>query len=103
MIKKTISEIQQDYDLQLDRVVKTIKQEKAKKVLLQFPEGLKQYATSIVDYLESQVKNVTFFIWLGTCFGACDLPPVDKRIDLVIQFGHSSWKYDKKKEIKVLN
>ena len=103
MIKKTISEIEKDYDLQLGRVVKTIKKEKARKVLLQFPEGLKQYATSIVDYLESQVKNVSFFIWLGTCFGACDLPPVDKKVDLVVQFGHSAWDYKKSKRIKVLS
>ena len=44
------------------------------------------------------------FIWLGSCFGGCDIPvEVDKLgVDLIIQFGHSDWSYDKKKGIRVL-
>ena len=89
-----LKELSQKYDLELDKVVDKIKTEKAKIVLLQFPDGLKQYATDIVDYLEGKVKGVGFLIWLGTCYGACDLPVgLDKlkpKIDLTIQFGHNS-------------
>lgn len=93
MQKKTIEEIQEEYDLELERIIRTIKKEKAKKILLQFPDGLKPYAMVIVDYLESKIKNSEFFIWLGSCFGACDVPKVDERdFDLIIQFGHSEWK-----------
>ena len=103
MQNKTISEIQEEYDLELGRILETIKKEKAKKVLLQFPDGMKPYATVIADYLESKIKNVNFFIWLGSCFGACDIPKVDdKDFDLIIQFGHSSWKYNKNSGIKIL-
>jgi len=101
MEKKTISEIQQIYDLELDKIIKTIKKEKAKKVLLQFPDGMKMYAPVILDELEKRGGGgVVFFIWGGSCFGGCDIPKVDD-IDLVVQFGHSPWNY-KDKQIKVL-
>jgi len=75
------------YDLELDNVVKRIKDSKAKLVLLQFPDGLKRHATAVVDFLESKT-SAEFLIWLGTCFGACDTPDVGD-IDLTIQFGHN--------------
>ena len=92
MQNKTISEIEETYDLELDKVISNIKNSKAKLVLLQFPDGLKPYATSVVDYLEKKV-NAVFLIWLGDCFGACDIPVLGKEleeeIDLVVQFGHN--------------
>ena len=86
------------YDLELDKVVKKIKDSKAKLVLLQFPDGLKKHATSVVDYLEGKT-SAEFLIWLGSCFGACDTPsgcenllqgtPDVEGVDLTIQFGHN--------------
>ena len=94
MAKKTIREIEDIYDLELENVLVEIKKNKAKMVLLQFPEGLKQYATTIVDFLKEKTKNVEFLIWMGSCFGACDAPTLgadlEKKIDLTIQFGHNS-------------
>ena len=96
MKKRTFQEINSEYDLELDRVTSEIKKIKKKspRVLLQFPDGLKPWATTIVDELEKRVKNVQFFIWLGSCFGACDLPslPKEAKIDLLVHFGHSAWK-----------
>jgi len=102
-MQKSISEIQEEYDLELARIISTIKKEKAKKVLIQLPDGLKPYATTIVDELEKQLPQTNFFIWMGSCFGACDIPNVkEKDFDLIIQFGHSAWDYDKKSGIKVM-
>ena len=91
-----------EYELELDKIVKAIKKEKAKIVLLQFPDGLKKQATKVAEYLERET-GATCLIWLGSCFGACDLPPVQhlKKIDLIIQFGHTPWPY-KDRNIKVL-
>ena len=91
------------YQFEIDNVVKTIKKQKAKIVLLQFPDGLKPAATQIADEIEKK-SGCTCLIWLGTCFGACDLPNIDKikDIDLLVQFGHMSWDYGKKKEIKIV-
>ena len=91
-----VKDLEKKYDLELERVVVEIKKQKAKIVLLQFPEGLKQYATCVVDFLEENCENVEFLIWLETCFGACDTPVLgkglEKKIDLVIQFGHNEMK-----------
>jgi len=92
MRKKTLAELGERYDLELDVVVDKIKKTKAKLVLLQFPDGLKQYATAVIDYLQEKTK-VEFLIWLDSCFGACDTPigleNLKPKIDLVIQFGHN--------------
>lgn len=93
-MKKTISEIEEEYDLELGKIEKEIKKIKAKRVLLQFPDGMKPYSTVIVDELESKCKDTEFLIWLGSCYGACDVPniPKEMNIDLLVQFGHSAWK-----------
>ena len=113
MKSKTIQELQENYDLELEKVISKIKYKKAKLVLLQFPDGLKPYTTVIVDYLKEktntenqrfsvsktskkrqEVSDVEFLIWFGSCYGACDIPVgLDKirpKIDLIIQFGHNS-------------
>jgi len=91
MKTKTIKELNEKYELELDKIIKKIKQSKAKLVLLQFPDGLKPYATVIVDYLERKT-TAEFLIWFETCFGACDTPnlgkEIEKKIDLIVQFGH---------------
>ncbi len=101
-MNKTIKELEEEYDLELEKVVAEIKSlpggvphkgaKKAKLVLLQFPDGLKPWATAVVDFLEEKTK-VQFLIWMGSCFGACDTPvlgkELEKQIDLVIQFGHN--------------
>ena len=87
-----LNDLENKYDLELDSVVNKIKKNKAKLVLLQFPDGLKPYATIVVDYLQENTK-AEFLIWFGDCFGACDTPVglenIKPKIDLVIQFGHN--------------
>lgn len=93
-MKKTVQEIEQEYNLELDKIVEKIKKKKAKRVLLQFPDGLKLYSTTIVNELEKRTKGVKFVIWMGTCFGACDTPnlgKLEKEIDLLVSFGHSKF------------
>ena len=89
-MQKTIQELNEKYDLELDKVINEIKKKKAKLVLLQFPDGLKPYATAVVDELEEKTSS-EFVIWFDTCFGACDTPIglENLNIDLVVQFGHS--------------
>lgn len=86
-----LEDLEEHYKLDLEKAAELIKKEKAKLVLLQFPDGLKQYATSIVDYLEEKT-NAEFLIYLGSCYGACDTPlgMKDLGVDLTIQFGHNA-------------
>jgi len=95
MEKKSINEIEREYELEIDKVIKEIKKQKAKLVLLQFPDGLKPYATTIAEEVENRAK-CECLIWFGSCYGACDVPSVEKlkpKIDLIVQFGHSKWKF----------
>ena len=102
MKQKSIEEINEKYDLELDKVVSTIKKQKARKVLLQFPEGLKPYSLEVSNYV-SEKSSAEVFIWIDSCFGACDLPIEAENLGvyLVVQFGHSKWSF-KNKDIKVL-
>lgn len=93
MKKYSLKKLQEIYDIDLKNVIKKIEETKSKIVLLQFPDGLKPYAKSIVDYLEGETI-ATFLIWMGSCFGACDTPTglekISPKIELIIQFGHNS-------------
>ncbi|MBW2987796.1 diphthamide synthesis protein [Candidatus Woesearchaeota archaeon] len=83
------------YNLELDKAIKEIKKTKAKKVCIQLPDGLKPKAEEIVKEIESNT-NAKVFVWLGSCFGACDVPlEIEKLgIQLLIQWGHSKWEYE---------
>jgi len=102
-MKTDFKTIDEKYNLEIEKIVKSIKKQKIEKVLLQFPEGLKPYSQAICDEISNKV-DVECLIWMGTCFGACDLPlGVEKMgVDLVVQFGHSAWNYSDNKEISVL-
>jgi len=82
------------YDLELNKAATEIKKQRAKQVCIQLPDGLKQYAKDIQNTLEKQT-NAEIVIWMGNCYGACDIPiQIEKvGIDLLIQWGHSEWKY----------
>ena len=82
-----------NYDLELDKAVREIKKENAKLVCIQLPDGLKPEAGKIADEIKKKTE-AEVVIWLGSCFGACDIPLEVKRIgaDMIIQWGHSAWK-----------
>lgn len=83
-----LANLEEKYELELDRIVDEIKKTKVEKVLLQLPDGLKPWGLVLTDYIERKC-DASVMIWLGDCFGACDLP--DSDCDLVVQFGHSEW------------
>ena len=84
----TLANLEKNYELELKRIVDKIKKVEAESVLLQLPDGLKPSGPVLVDYLKSE-SSAEISIWLGECFGACDLP--DSDCDLVVQFGHAAW------------
>jgi 2-(3-amino-3-carboxypropyl)histidine synthase len=87
-----LNELDKKYNLELEKVISEIKKNKSKLVLLQFPDGLKPYATAVVDYLREKTKT-EFLIWIGSCYGACDTPTgiekIKPKIDFIVQFGHN--------------
>jgi diphthamide biosynthesis enzyme Dph1/Dph2-like protein len=83
-----LENLEKNYYLELDRIVSKIKESNAKTVLLQLPDGLKPWGPTLADYLENKT-DAKISIWLGACFGSCDLPNSD--CDLLVQFGHAAW------------
>lgn len=85
----TLANLEKEYEIELEKILSEINKSRPESVLLQFPDGLKPWATVIVDYLEEKT-DTKISIWLGSCFGACDLPKIE--CDMIIQFGHAPWK-----------
>lgn len=82
------------YDLELEKAIDSIKKNKAKKVLIQLPDGLKPRAKEIQEAIIKDTK-AEVLIWAGSCFGACDVPLSHAKqlnVDLLIQWGHAEWK-----------
>ncbi|MBW3004605.1 diphthamide synthesis protein [Candidatus Woesearchaeota archaeon] len=82
-----------EYDLELEKAAEEIKKQKAKRVCVQLPDGLKPEAGKIAKELKEKT-GAEIIIWLGSCYGACDIPKQveDLKVDLLIQWGHSEWK-----------
>jgi Diphthamide synthase subunit DPH2 len=77
-----------------------IRRRGAKKVLLQFPEGLRYFSTEVVERLRERLPDVEFIISGEPSWGACDLAEDEAqllKVDLLVHFGHSpyTWYYPK--------
>jgi diphthamide biosynthesis enzyme Dph1/Dph2-like protein len=80
-----------EYDLEIDKAIEKINNSKARLVCIQLPDGLKPESKNIQEEIEKNTK-AKVLIWFGSCYGACDMPDI-KEVDLLIQWGHSKWKY----------
>lgn len=80
------------YDLELDRIVKEIKKNNAKRVCIQLADGLKPKAKEITEKIEKATKTEVI-IWMGSCYGACDIPLELKKlgVDMLVHFGHTKY------------
>jgi len=77
------------YDLEIEKVIQEIKKENAKTVCLQLADGIKPRAKEVADIIKEKT-DAKVIIWLGACFGACDIPvSLANKVDLNIQFGHN--------------
>ena len=88
------------YDFKEEFVAEEIKKRDAKKVLLQFPEGLKIFSIQIVQKLQKILPNVEFIISSDPNWGACDIAEDEAKninADLIVHFGHTpyTWYYPK--------
>ncbi|MBD3262999.1 hypothetical protein GF374_01315 [Candidatus Woesearchaeota archaeon] len=82
-----------EYDLELEKIKKKIKENNIQRVCLQLPDGLKPKATEIAQELEKDT-DAKMLIWAGSNFGACDVPVQLEKlgVDILINFGHSQFR-----------
>ncbi len=83
-----------EWDYELERIIEEIEEKDAKKVGLQFPEGLKRRGPAVADDLRALAPDdVTFMLSGQPCYGACDLDTfLMRRTDVFVHFGHSPMK-----------
>jgi 2-(3-amino-3-carboxypropyl)histidine synthase len=78
------------FDFEEERVKQEILKLKAKRILIQLPEGLKPEATRLAKIIEK--SGALPIISADPCYGACDLATVEAEslgVDLIIHYGHS--------------
>ncbi|MGV8143295.1 MAG: diphthamide biosynthesis enzyme Dph2 [Methanothermobacter sp.] len=75
------------YQLDIDQIIKKINEIDARKVGLQFPEGLKTHAITVARQIEEET-GVNVIISGDPCFGACDVSD-NMDVDLLVHFGHT--------------
>ncbi|MEM1798404.1 MAG: 2-(3-amino-3-carboxypropyl)histidine synthase subunit 1/2, partial [Candidatus Jordarchaeales archaeon] len=83
----------EDFDFEIEKVISEVKERRAQRVCLQFPEGLLPYATKVASILEEKTR-AEVIISLDPCWGACDLAIHEStalKADLLIHFGHAPW------------
>ena len=79
------------FDFEEDFVIKEVFKRKAKKILLQLPEGLKPYGFRISNKLEEET-GALIYVSARPCYGGCDLAikeAEDLEVDLIIHYGHA--------------
>ena len=82
------------YNLELEKAVAKIKENNAKMVCIQLPDGLKPKADIVQKEIEEKT-GANVLIWADSCYGACDMPVGLEKlgVDMLISWGHSEWRF----------
>ena len=80
------------YNPELEKAIAKIQEIEAKTVCIQLPDGMKPYAQEIEQEITTKT-GARVLIWLGSNFGACDIPLGLNRmgVDLLISWGHNKF------------
>ena len=83
------------YSLNYEKILAAIKEQAAKRILIQLPDGLKNKTLEIQEKITKEFSDIEILFWAGSNFGACDLPTgIDKlNVDILLHFGHTEWVY----------
>src|SRR5882672_6311738 len=90
--RRAVGTLLESYDIELDAVADKINaRANTKLVGLQFPDGLRDYATEIERILRAKTGAVEYVISGDPSYGACDLALSLQRLgaDMLVHFGHT--------------
>ncbi|MGC8608929.1 MAG: diphthamide biosynthesis enzyme Dph2 [Thermoplasmata archaeon] len=73
----------------ISETISMLEDMKAKRILLQLPDGLKPYS---FDYFNRLSEKFTVILASSTIYGACDIgsPDIYNGVDCIVQIGHST-------------
>jgi len=80
-----------DFDMEVGRIVSEVRKADARRVGLQFPEGLKEEALGIAREIEAKTR-ADVIVMADPTYGGCDIKrsAAEKLgVDLLVHFGHS--------------
>lgn len=86
-----------DYDLEIESILKQIREKKHKSVLIQFPEGMLDQPLQVVLKRLSE-QNISVYVSGEPSYGVCDLAlnmAKTLKVDLLIHFGHSKFGFER--------
>lgn len=82
------------YTYDLDRVIALIRRRGARRVLIQLPDGLKAFATGLLEELMGRLEGVGLVLDANPVYGPCVLNShVARYYDLVLHLGHDPYPY----------
>lgn len=90
-LNKAIGSLPSNYSFEIHKTIWKIRQAGARRVALQFPEGLLMYACTISDILE-HFASVETLIMGDVTYGACCVDDMSARAldcDFLVHYGHS--------------
>jgi hypothetical protein len=90
-LQQDIKQLPSNYEFEIYKSVFQIKKNNAKKVALQFPEGLLMYSLAIADIFE-RFCGVETLVMGDVTYGACCIDDFTARsvgCDMMIHYGHS--------------
>ena len=85
------------FDLEEKRLKQEIRKRKARRILIQLPEGLKPYGSYLASIVEK--AGALAIVSADPCYGACDLATSEAEslnADLIVHYGHSKMVEEKK-------
>ena len=91
-IKAAISLLPSNYSFEIHKTIHRIRTSQAKKVALQFPEGLLLFATTISDILTRFCSGTETLIMGDVTYGACCIDDYTARAlgcDMLVHYAHS--------------
>lgn len=85
---RSIPGIPENYNFEIEKTLRTIDRLSARKVSLQFPDGLLCYAPLIIDVIQSHT-GADCVILDDVVYGACCIDDQSITSDLLVHYGHS--------------
>lgn len=90
--RRAVGTLLESYDMDLDAVAQKLNARQGTKLVgLQFPDGLRDYATEIERILRSKTSGIEYVISADPSYGACDLAlPLQRLgVEVLVHFGHT--------------
>lgn len=81
------------FQKEIDKIIKELKKQNIKKILIQLPDGLKEIGDQIYEYFEKE--GFLVYLWGNSNWGGCDIPlhfKLEEFVECIIHVGHEEFK-----------